>query len=846
MSLIQPTKGQGVSPKLNLIFMLSHPSTSSISAVNGNSNSNAIANTIDGADADCDGKRDLKHLLYQSQLLTAKITHHLPLLNRGIDQIAAASDRLLASERNRECLARCTTSGISIGFDMEREIDGLAIHSRTPEEIGRVTERGEQRAVSEEAHRRFESLVDGMIDSVYRERYAKAESVVTEMMDARMAELWAKRKQKLLDELVSPLVDKQIVQAAPMAEKRAQAYAKVVIELNETRARKGGNFDLARHFYENVSPHLDSPQLVDAWDFCRDLLLSTGDADVFSAPSVTSLEDCQRKTVLKARAFLERLFLRFIDRTIAHFPRDAMAGGRPAIVDRVRAFVNVVQRRIPENVRLECDSGVPVFALTLYLVRVGQWNEAVAVARASLDKFGSLAAHMAAFLENGFELPAAARAQLQSEYAQRAVLADQDPFRLALMKIIGRCDLRRKSAHPLITQTTEDYVWLQLWLATASSGPSSAEYTLRDLQRLVTGFGPKHFANELLYLQVLLWTAQPERAIAYLYVQPYRTDAIHLAICYAYHRALAIAPGTECRVGEMAVEEENSGILTRVGDGYAVLFGKLVSRYAQQLASVDRSLAMHYALLQTLADDHVDLLPFVNASGDYEYWFGRIRADGTRESGKLDPYRDLLRQPIERLIEAAADKAGTVADQIHLLSLAGRWEHILNLLIERLLKDDSEAMPLMQSILTFYSTAHIAADAALVEEARSAIYIYTFKQKAKCGACADALLIAEERFFDPLSKSIRLPLRFHRTHLLGLFDQYLQCLHSDFKSHKRYARDDKGRQAAMSKHVEKARAVLVMLAKLQDERAPLSGYAGLALVAPEEVARLSKLANQIV
>ena len=63
-------------------------------------------------------------------------------------------------------------------------------------------------------------------------------------------------------------------------------------------------------------------------------------------------------------------------------------------------------------------------------------------------------------------------------------------------------------------------------------------------------------------------------------------------------------------------------------------------RYAQQVQSIDKSLAMHYALLGTLTDTKIDILPFIGS--DYEYWFGRIKVDGTREAGKLDAFKGLL------------------------------------------------------------------------------------------------------------------------------------------------------------------------------------------------------------
>ena len=47
--------------------------------------------------------------------------------------------------------------------------------------------------------------------------------------------------------------------------------------------------------------------------------------------------------------------------------------------------------------------------------------------------------------------------------------------------------------------------------------------------------------------------------------------------------------------------------------GMSCLFAKMMLRYAQQVQSIDKSLAMHYALLGTLTDTKIDILAL--------YWF---------------------------------------------------------------------------------------------------------------------------------------------------------------------------------------------------------------------------------
>ena len=233
------------------------------------------------------------------------------------------------------------------------------------------------------------------------------------------------------------------------------------------------------------------------------------------------------------------------------------------------------------------------------------------------DKCAQMTTLITLFVDNNYQLPMSHRAQVQSEYAQRQLM-ESDPFRMTLLKLLGRCDVKRKSGHPLVIQTAEDYLWLQLWLISGGgkkdgSGEDvhamldGSTYGLTELQKLIVQFGPKHFSSPLTYFQALLLTRQYERAIAYLYVYE-RVDAIHYAI--AMHPLLKTSSSMVCSiVPSLSVEEDNSGVLSKEGgDGYVLLFAKMMLRYAQQVQSIDKSLSMHYALLGTLTDTKIDIL----------------------------------------------------------------------------------------------------------------------------------------------------------------------------------------------------------------------------------------------
>lgn len=62
-----------------------------------------------------------------------------------------------------------------------------------------------------------------------------------------------------------------------------------------------------------------------------------------------------------------------------------------------------------------------------------------------------------------------------------------DPFKLALFKIIGKLDPARRAV-PLVTATTEDWLWFQLAMLDEEENGG-----LRALSEVLMGYGERHF-----------------------------------------------------------------------------------------------------------------------------------------------------------------------------------------------------------------------------------------------------------------------------------------------------------------------------------------------------------------
>ena len=94
--------------------------------------------------------------------------------------------------------------------------------------------------------------------------------------------------------------------------------------------------------------------------------------------------------------------------------------------------------------------------------------------------------------------------------------------------------------------------------------------------------------------------------------------------------------------------------------------------------------------------------------------------------------------------------------------------------------------------------------------------------------------MTEEQFVDFVQRSIRLPIKFRTDHLAFVLESYLGALLHAFNASKQYALNDPMRQAWMKSAVDKAKAILVMMAREE------------TVLKRDQMAKLAQLANQIV
>ncbi|KIR67683.1 nuclear pore complex protein Nup93 [Cryptococcus bacillisporus CA1873] len=465
--------------------------------------------------------------------------------------------------------------------------------------------------------------------------------------------------------------------------------------------------------YERVIGELNQKRLrKEPYEFCQALSESTkNDSPVnerqYSAAYLGD-QKAHQAALLRGRLvtgglkYLERDFERHVDETIARNPKEAALGGVPGIRNKIRAFVGVTLRtkEAREAYKPETVNGTLLWAQTYYLVRCGYIDDALNLVaenqqHISRDDWSFPGCFKSAMQSPERRLSKTQRDQLYNDFnahIRNNPLIDQ--FKAALYKLVGRFELNRKTAK--VATTTEDWMWLQLNLVRENrDGDAPQEqYDLADLGRLLEKYGSDKFdangTKPLAWFNLLLFTAQFEKAVAYLYSKPQmKTDAVHFAIALSYYGLLRVPPkGDEAEL--LAVSDSS--------DVSFLNFARIIKQYIAPFFKLEPQTALQYAYLVMLNGDApapsgpkqrqlcLELVrDIVLSSRSWSRLLGSVRADGSKETGvierdlkllKLEDEQDYLRQ----VVLAAADQSSldsSLTDSIELYHLAGSYDKVV-------------------------------------------------------------------------------------------------------------------------------------------------------------------------
>ena len=420
-----------------------------------------------------------------------------------------------------------------------------------------------------------------------------------------------------------------------------------------------------------------------------------------------------RQTIITgSRKVLEKQFFDELVTAITRNTKEAQVGGIPSRTQRVKAYVRVRMARkdlAPDGVTLQKIGDDYCWALLFFFLRCGFTDEATQYVLDNRAAFNSVdrmfVTYITQFSGSGERrISSQFQTKLNSEYMSRVRLAPDnqtDPYRLACYKVIGRCDLTKKSFET-IPADVRDWMWLQFCLTREASKVDELAtdvYNLSDLQADIRDIGNKHFKTgtdggvgygTFFLLQVL--GGLFEDAIDFLYRNNY-VAAVHFAIALDYYGLLRVSP----------FNVTDSDLLSYTTRGFPQIdFGRMIGYYTRDFRTSNVVAAVDYLVLIYLNADlegelgrtyselcHEALRELVLETREFATLLGDINAsNGQRIKGVIE-----LRLPLIGLsdkenylrtvtVQAArvADETGRTTDSVLLYHLAEDYNNVIEIL----------------------------------------------------------------------------------------------------------------------------------------------------------------------
>ena len=254
-------------------------------------------------------------------------------------------------------------------------------------------------------------------------------------------------------------------------------------------------------------------------------------------------------------------FLEQAEGLVARHPKEANRGGIPTVVNEIRAYIRIrVARKdlAPDGVELQRIGEDYCWALIFFLLRSGLIQETVEYIRSNGSALRNLDRTLITCIDAISKSPdrrlsRSAQDRINAEYQQRTRIAPEnsvDPYRLACYKIVGRCELSKRVIDT-ISQSTEDWVWLQFSLAREMNRveESAGEvFGLREVRETIQEIGQRFFSKGSegtgggygTYFCLLILGGMFEQAISFLYHHDYLT-AVHFAIALNFYGLLRVS-----------------------------------------------------------------------------------------------------------------------------------------------------------------------------------------------------------------------------------------------------------------------------------------------------------------
>ena len=511
---------------------------------------------------------------------------------------------------------------------------------------------------------------------------------------------------------------------------KQEKYAKKVEELNTARLQEKV-FPVLQNFSEiEAEPsNEDTSMLVYAY---KALVQITGeDAAVENIADPRAVKERQfavgylddnansntsagiRKRIINgSRNFLEDLFYSQLEATVARSPREANIGGVPTAVAQVKGYVRVQASKKelgPDVELLQEVNGDYCWPVLFYLLRSGKLQEALGYVDENTAAFRQIDRPFRQWLQtyvNSKEhrLPNDMQTAINNTYSQLIRLAPEDsvdPYRMMCYKVMGRCELQKRSIDGITTDMM-DWIWLQFVLAREYSRVDEfahEAFGLDDIRQSIKEVGERYFGpgsdvanapTTLFFMQVL--AGMFEKAVADLYPHNY-VSATHFAIALDFYGFLRVSDPSN-----------SDDLLTYTSRQQSqISFGSLIGLYTRDFRTADATAAVDYLTLICLNGDltgelgkkqrelcHQALTEVVLETREFARLLGDIRADGQRIKGAieqrlrligLENEQDFLKH-ITLVAARTAEEQSRVTDAALLFHLAEDYDKVIQVVNE--------------------------------------------------------------------------------------------------------------------------------------------------------------------
>ena len=431
-------------------------------------------------------------------------------------------------------------------------------------------------------------------------------------------------------------------------------------------------------------------------------------------------------TLVNPSKLINHSFLHDLRDVVARNPKEASIGGVPTTINQVRAYIRIRAARkdlSADGSELRTMNDDYPWPLIFFLLRSGLVKEAADYVVANGTAFRTIDRNFLNYItmyarHPDRRLDRKVQDHINREFsAQTRVAPDNiyDPYQLACYKILGRCELAKRSIDG-ISQGVEDWIWLQFSLAREANRveESAGEvFGLEEVRGTIREIGQRHFSKgaeniggygTYFYLQML--GGMFEQAVSYLYSYSY-VAAVHFAIALNYYGLLRVSDFSVnqielCKIScsHLYLPAKSTPVTLNTKDLPHISFGHMVGFYTRDFRAGNAEAAVDYLTLICLNAGlpgamgksqaslcHEALRELVLESREFTQLLGDVRTDGTRLKGAIEKRLQLIsladQEQLLRVvtIQAAsvADDSGRVNDAVLLYHLAEDYDNVISI-----------------------------------------------------------------------------------------------------------------------------------------------------------------------